>query len=820
MAVTADRVVVELEARLDRYEANVARAETRFDKAMNGIQRSAKVTEQVVSRAALGMATAIGSIGFIALGKAAVDTALRFRRFEQGLAIAVGSTEKAGEEIRFLRDLADSLGLRFVDLAENFTGFAAAARGTNLEGEKSREIFEAITKAIVATGGSTEQLNGALLAVQQMVSKGNVQAEELRGQLGERLPGAFQIAARAMGVTTAELDKMLEKGDVAADVFLPKFAAQLGKELPNALQTADASFQRFQTALDDIANSTADGFMRQLGDATDDLTKVLKDMQASGALEAVGSFLGTVIRLGAGAASVIGDLALAWRKWRLEVGIRQQQSVENGFLTSASEKDQARKNRQALERELELANNPRVAAFRQRLESFGASANNGKPLASAPAASSGSTGETDADKKKRLAAEKKAAREAEQRAREAYQNAQEDRQIQIEVLRAQSDLTDNIEAKAQFEREMLEIERQQRIAELAQNKELSAEQRKARMAAINKLYGSSGQGDEIIVDGGGLLPRAVMRDLQKRLEDAANMQAEAQYDIAHDALAWQERMAGTREERQKVQLELLNLEYEERRRQLEFQQKNATSQAERDAFQTRIDALGGQMANDRASIERDNEGPLARYRRRMDETSTQDQVEELITQELDYVRDGIRDSITKRLGVKDPFLAGLIDIFINKNIIEPFLNSMRRTGESGGTFGNILTSISTFFQGSAGGGETGTGVGFASGGTATLGGRGGTDRNTLSPNGRPIANVTRGETLSVGSKAIRAGGGNQPTVYAPQFNLPNAVVTTELYAEMARISRDSSARAAGAAYAQSQQSMPGTLNKFTQLKGG
>ena len=72
-------------------------------------------------------------------------------------------------------------------------------------------------------------MSGALLAVSQMISKGTVQAEELRGQLGERLPGAFQIAARAMGVSTQELGKMLEQGKVVADDFLPKFAAELQK---------------------------------------------------------------------------------------------------------------------------------------------------------------------------------------------------------------------------------------------------------------------------------------------------------------------------------------------------------------------------------------------------------------------------------------------------------------------------------------------------------------------------------------------------------------------------------------------------------------
>lgn len=46
---------------------------------------------------------------------------------------------------------------------------------------------------------SKDQMDGVFLALGQMISKGKVQAEELRGQLGERLPGAFDMAAKAMG---------------------------------------------------------------------------------------------------------------------------------------------------------------------------------------------------------------------------------------------------------------------------------------------------------------------------------------------------------------------------------------------------------------------------------------------------------------------------------------------------------------------------------------------------------------------------------------------------------------------------------------------
>jgi hypothetical protein len=85
-----------------------------------------------------------------------------------------------------------------------------------------------------------------------MISKGNVQAEELRGQLGERLPGAFQIAARAMGKTTQELNKMLDNGEVLASELLPALAREIrqtfGSGVPDAVDSAQAALGRFQTA--------------------------------------------------------------------------------------------------------------------------------------------------------------------------------------------------------------------------------------------------------------------------------------------------------------------------------------------------------------------------------------------------------------------------------------------------------------------------------------------------------------------------------------------------------------------------------------------
>jgi len=145
------------------------------------------------------------------------------------------STGNSARDIEYLRGITQKLGLEMQSTATAYGQFAAAAKGTTLEGQKTRDVFESIAKASAVMGLSAGQTSGVLLALQQMVSKGTVQAEELRGQLGERLPGAFQVAARAMGVTTGELGKMLEQGQVVADDFLPRFARALNDLAPTPI---------------------------------------------------------------------------------------------------------------------------------------------------------------------------------------------------------------------------------------------------------------------------------------------------------------------------------------------------------------------------------------------------------------------------------------------------------------------------------------------------------------------------------------------------------------------------------------------------------
>ena len=181
---------------------------------------------------------------------------IQFQQFSNTLQVGTGSAKGAADALEFVRNESQRLGLDLASSAEQFAKLSAAARGTSLEGKATRDIFTSVAQASTAMGLSAEQTSGALLAIQQMISKGNVSAEELRGQLGERLPGAFQIAARAIGVTTQELDKMLKSGSVTAEQMLPALSAELdktfGAQAEQAAQGLTAQMNRMNTAIFDL----------------------------------------------------------------------------------------------------------------------------------------------------------------------------------------------------------------------------------------------------------------------------------------------------------------------------------------------------------------------------------------------------------------------------------------------------------------------------------------------------------------------------------------------------------------------------------------
>lgn len=233
-------------------------------KAFKSAERSAAALREGVQELAgsltrfFGLSATVGS--FTVFGKASLDAALNLDRLNKAFSTIEGSSARGEARLDYLRDVSDRLGQNFYQTAEAAKGFFAAGAGTSVEGDLQK-IFESVTEASTALGLSSDEYNRTLLALQQMISKGKVSAEELRQQLGEALPGAFQLFAQAAGVSTAELDKMLERGEVGIDLLV-KFADVLHnkyeKGANEAAQGLQAELNRLTTSWEDFKVSFMD----------------------------------------------------------------------------------------------------------------------------------------------------------------------------------------------------------------------------------------------------------------------------------------------------------------------------------------------------------------------------------------------------------------------------------------------------------------------------------------------------------------------------------------------------------------------------------
>jgi tape measure domain-containing protein len=125
---------------------------------------------------------------------------------------------------RFLLRITEAYGVELVATTTRWSRFLAAATESGLALREAENIFESMTKASSALALKTDELSSVYLALEQMLSKGKVSTEELRRQLGERLPGAMGIMAASMGVTIPKLDQMLKRGEVLSADVLPNFA--------------------------------------------------------------------------------------------------------------------------------------------------------------------------------------------------------------------------------------------------------------------------------------------------------------------------------------------------------------------------------------------------------------------------------------------------------------------------------------------------------------------------------------------------------------------------------------------------------------------
>lgn len=312
---------------------------------MTVADKAANLLKNSMGQIAAGNVIADG-IGYLInkvkeLGLGFITTIADAEKLRRALNAIYKDSNLTAQQMEFLRTTAVGAGVAVGDLSAPFIKFVAATRSANISLEDTNALFAAVTRASGTLGLSGEQVGGMLEALSQMASKGVVSMEELRQQLGDRLPGALSLVAKGLGLTEAQLIKLVESGQLAARDLFPALTKSL-QSMQGEVEGLNVTWQNFKNVLTGVAQDAGDAGWAQI------LTGALKLLGGTVGVVALGlSTVWEAMRLvGVGAvalaATLKGEGAQAWGYFNEEVDksidrLTKQNDRLSAMLDPASE---------------------------------------------------------------------------------------------------------------------------------------------------------------------------------------------------------------------------------------------------------------------------------------------------------------------------------------------------------------------------------------------------------------------------------------------------------------------------------------------------
>lgn len=295
-----EELLVQISSKLDEKGfKQLDKAQTKAIKKTNALSRSLKNMF-------------VGVMGTFAV-KSIVDATVKLDTLQRSMTALAGSEEGGKSQLSYLRQEAERLGQSFETIADSYKNLFAAGVGAGWSATDIQNVFSSVLEAGTVLGSSKQQIGGALLALEQMISKGKVSMEELRRQLGNALPGAMQIGAKAMGVTSEQFQEMLKNG-LESEMFVKRFAQTLHQEYGQksvlASKSLRAELERLGNALFFLQTALLDGEnMEGVAEAIREITKLISSpvfLQGINQIGKLVAFLAKNIKLIIGIGAIFG----------------------------------------------------------------------------------------------------------------------------------------------------------------------------------------------------------------------------------------------------------------------------------------------------------------------------------------------------------------------------------------------------------------------------------------------------------------------------------------------------------------------------------
>lgn len=226
--------VAELTARITVVGEAAAR------QALTRLSTSARSMGEAI-RSAADATRLLEVAGNILAKSSGISVAMAFDSQVRGLAAYSRNAEDLTAQLGRLQEIAKLPGLGLTEVRQGVLSLEAAG----LSAQLAERALMGFGNALALVGRGKAELDGVVLALGQMASKGQVSAEEIN-QIAERVPQIRQVLVQAFGTASTEA---IQKMGITADEAIGRIIGGL-EQLPKATGGMRTSFENLADAMD------------------------------------------------------------------------------------------------------------------------------------------------------------------------------------------------------------------------------------------------------------------------------------------------------------------------------------------------------------------------------------------------------------------------------------------------------------------------------------------------------------------------------------------------------------------------------------------
>lgn len=173
------------------------------------------------------------------------------------LSLVEGGTQRAGERLQQLFDVAKRGQADVAAIGESYAKFAATLRGIGRSGDDALRLTEALTLALRVSGAGAQQTSAVMLQLGQALQRGKLSGDEF-ASVAENGGKVLDYLAEALGVSRGELLRMAQAGELTTDKVL---------RLSDALDRIRKDAESLPQTVGGAAQNVSNAFKRWVSDA-------------------------------------------------------------------------------------------------------------------------------------------------------------------------------------------------------------------------------------------------------------------------------------------------------------------------------------------------------------------------------------------------------------------------------------------------------------------------------------------------------------------------------------------------------------------------